>query len=277
MPRKPGERQFGLDFNAPPKEVVRAEPIAPIAKSDGVLFDAVRAQSKATPEQIETSNLRTFYNYLKNLNLTEKEINGLNILDVGASLGGFGDVAAKFGAHVISIDESRPANAGDIIEGDSKKLFQLSAEKMNLAERLNLKEEPKFDLVVSHFSTPYVFVNTEQDRRGKWKSNKTPIEWRLEMETRIYASLENIYKHLKPGGKAILYPLFLNLGLEEQSAVDFGNGEKRDVREFNRVIHEIINNMYKQFAPEFDLTFEPVPQKDGSDYTRLTIYRRDFK
>ncbi|EKD43629.1 MAG: hypothetical protein ACD_72C00196G0002 [uncultured bacterium] len=148
---------------------------------------------------------------------------------------------------------------------------------MNLADRLGIPDEPKFDLIISNYSTPYVFVNDEQDRRGNWKTKKTPLEWRLEMSTRIHSSLDNIFKHLKLGGRAILYPLFLNLDRDEQISVDFGNGEKRDVREFNGIIHEILKYLANEHGQELDLRLEPVLQKDGTNFTRLVMHRKDVK
>ncbi len=282
MTRKPGESQFSLDFNVQPKEKTEPTSVSvsnaqPVPRSPGILFD-VPNQRKATPEQTEASNLQAFHNYLRNLNIRPEELSGKNILDVGASTGGFGDIAARYyGAKVISIDEMCPGNMADVLDGDSKKLFNLPAENMNLAERLNVQDEPKFDFIVSNYSTPYVFVNNEQDRRGKWKSKKTPFEWRLEMTTRIHSALENIYKHLKLGGKAILYPLFLDLEEDEQMSVDFGNDEKRDVREFNGVIHEILEDIKNEHGDNVDIEFEKVPQKDGTNFTRLIINRKNIQ
>lgn len=263
MPRRPGESQLPLDFQAQIDIPPKSEDVSP---QDDQIF-------RATPEQAEASKLRTFHNYLKNLDIKPEDLKNKDILDVGASSGAFGDIAVRFGARVISIDEAKPKYDEDVLVGDSKKLFSLSAEDMQLAERLGQSQEPKFDLIFSHYSTPYVFVNDLQDKTGKWKTKSSPSDWRLEMAARVHTALENICKHLKIKGKAVLYPLFLHLDNEEEIAVDFGNGEKRDVREFNAVVHEILRDLSYEYEKKIDFNIEPVSQKDGSVLTRLTFNR----
>ncbi len=228
-----------------------------------------------TPEQVENGQMRTFGNYMKNLALTEAELKGKSILDVGANSANFGDVAARFGASVVSVDASRPEGWQDVLEGESKKLFAVAAENLVLKDRLGLAQESQFDMVLSHYSTPYVLVNDGQDSTGRWKEQKSPEELVRYLYDHSFQSLENIFLHIKAGGKAVVYPLFLDLDSTEAVHVDFGNGEHRNVAQFNSIIHSVLNNLRSKYQDHFDLHLEKVPQaKEGYDLTRLVIMRR---
>lgn len=228
-----------------------------------------------TREQVENGQLRIFNSYMRNLGLKEDDLKGKSLLDVGASSGGFGDVAVRFGAVVVSVDSSRPEGWQDVVKGDSKKLFEVSAEKLVLKDKLGLNQEPQFDMVFSHYSTPYILVNNGQDAAGRWKEQKPLEELNKYLYDHSFSSLENIFLHLKSGGKAIVYPLFLDLDNTEAVHVDFGNGEHRNVLEFNTIIHNVLNDLKNKYQNHFDLRLEKVPQpKEGYDLTRLVVLRR---
>lgn len=225
------------------------------------------------PESVEVGRLQVFNNYLKNLGIKELNLKDKKILDIGASSGAFGDVAARFGAQVTSVDAAHPQDWQDILVGSSKKMFEMPAEDLNLKDRLNLEVEPQFDYVLSHFSTPYVLVNEGQDQSGRWKDNSSSEERHKRLYDKTSQAMQNIFLHLKIGGQAILYPLFLNLDDEEAMAVDFTHGEKRDVRELNKVVHEVLNDLQSTYQESFAISMEEVPQKDGKILTRLIINR----
>lgn len=227
-----------------------------------------------TPEQVEHGQLQTFDKYLKNLGLKAEDLKNKDILDIGGSSGSFGDIAVRFGARVVSVDAARPADWQDIVDGDSKKLFALTAEELDIKDRLGLKQEPQFDYVLSHFSTPYVLVNEGQDKNGLWRDQMSTNKRHQYLYEKISRALQNIFLHLKVGGRAILYPLFLNLDNDEAMAVDFTHGEKRDVREFNQAVHEALNDLYSSYQDQFVLNMEDVPQKNGGVFTRLVIVRQ---
>lgn len=225
------------------------------------------------PDSIETGRLQVFNNYLDNLGIKQSDLNGKRILDIGASSGAFGDVATRFGAQVTSVDAARPQDWQDVLVGSSKKLFEMPAEDLNLKDRLGLEIEPQFDYVLSNFSTPYILVNEGQDGSGRWKDGLSSEERHERLHEKISKAMQNIFLHLKVGGQAILYPLFLNLDDEEAMAVDFTHGEKRDVRELNKVIHEVLNDLQSSYQESFALSMEEVPQKTGENLTRLIISR----
>jgi len=95
----------------------------------------------------------------------------------------------------------------------------------------------------------------------------------MEMIKRVKDDLSNIVNHLAIGGQAILFPLFLHLDSEEAMSVDFTHGEKRDVREFNEVVHQVLREFYDTYRDKFDIKLEIVPQKDGVNFTRLLVTR----
>jgi len=227
-----------------------------------------------TPEQVEVSQLQIFYNYLRNLGLSENDLKGKTVLDIGSSSGGFGDVATRFGAQVVSVDAVRPKDWKDVLGGSSKKIFEMSAEELNIKDRLGLEAEPQFDYVVSHFSTPYVLVNNGQDALGRWKDGLSPEERYKRLYEKTSKSIQNIFLHIKAGGRAILYPLFLNLDNDEAMSVDFTHGEKRDVRELNKVVHEVLADMQSTYQENFVINMEEIPQKAGGNFTRLVINRK---
>lgn len=232
-------------------------------------------RGEVTPDQMENAQLRTFGNYMRNLGLKEDELKGKSILDVGASGGAFGDVAIRFGAKVVSVDSARPEGWEDVMQGDSKKLFGISAEKLVLKDKLALEQEPEFDLVLSHYSAPYVLVNEGQDSNGRWKESRRPEELFKYLYEHSFSSLENILLHIRIQGKALVYPLFLDLDNSEAVHVDFGNGEYRNVLQFNTIIHSVLNDLAKKYSNQFDFNFDKVSQpKLGYDLTRLVIARR---
>lgn len=225
-------------------------------------------------ERLEMAKFQIFNNYMVNLGLNKEDLNRKKILDVGASSGHFGDVAARFGAEVVSVDEIRPKDWKDVVEGPSKKLFEISAENLKIKDRLGLKEEPEFDFVFSHFSTPYVLVNEGQSEDGKWNDGLSSEDRFGFLYEKTMQSLNNILLHLKNGGQAIVYPLFLNLDNHEAMAVDFSHGEKRDVREFNLVVHSVLNDLLTSYKDKFEIRLDEVPEKNGTSLTRLVITRR---
>lgn len=225
-------------------------------------------------EQVESGQLRIFNNYLRNLGITEEDLKNKKILDVGGNSGSFGDVATRFGAQVVSVDSVRPKDWKDVIDGPSKKLFEISAENLNIKDRLGLKEEPEFDFVFSHFSTPYVLVNEGQNKDGNWKDDMSSEDRFGLLYEKTAQSLHNIFLHLKNGGQAIVYPLFLNLDNHEAMAVDFTHGEKRDVREFNLVVHSVLNDLLTSYKDRFEIRMDEVPQKNGINLTRLVATRK---
>lgn len=225
------------------------------------------------PESVEAGRLQVFNNYLKNLGIKESDLKDKKILDIGASSGAFGDMAVRFGAQVTSVDAAHPQGWQDILVGSSKKLFEMPAEDLNLKDRLDLEVEPQFDYVLSNFSTPYVLVNEGQDQSGRWKDSLSSEERHKRLYDKTSKAMQNIFLHLKIGGQAILYPLFLNLDDEEAMAVDFTHGEKRDVRELNKVVHEVLNDLQSTYQESFAISMEEVLQKDGKNLTRLIINR----
>lgn len=224
-------------------------------------------------EQTEARRLEIFYNYLRNLGLKESDLQGKTILDIGGSNGSFGDIAARYGAQVTSVDAVRPKDWNDVLDGPSKKIYEMPAESLNIKDRLGLEEEPEFDFVLSHFSTPYVLVNEGQDELGRWKDKIAPEVRYKNLYDKTFASIQNIFLHLKAGGQAILYPLFLNLDNHDAMMVDFTHGEKRDVRELNSVVHEVLSVLQSSYQENFSVKMEEVPQKSGVNLVRLVINR----
>lgn len=225
------------------------------------------------PDSIEAGRLQIFNNYLDNLGIKQSDLKGKRILDIGASSGAFGDVATRFGAQAVSVDAVRPQDWQDVLVGSSKKLFEMPVEDLNLKDRLSLEIEPQFDYVLSNFSTPYILVNEGQDGKGRWKDSLSSEERHHRLYEKTSKAIQNIFLHLKVGGQAILYPLFLNLDDEDAMAVDFTHGEKRDVRELNKVVHEVLNDLQSTYQESFAISVEEVPQKTGENLTRLIINR----
>ena len=225
------------------------------------------------PDPVEAGRLQVFNKYLDHLGIKQADLKDKRILDIGASSGAFGDVATRFGAQVISVDAVRPQDWQDVLVGESQKLFEMPVEKLNLKDRLGLDAEPQFDYVLSHFSTPYVLVNEGQDAVGRWKDNLSSEERHKRLYEKVSKAMQNIFLHLKVGGQAILYPLFLNLDDEEAMAVDFTHGEKRDVRELNKVVHEVLDDLQTSYQENFALSLEKLPQSGDENLTRLIINR----
>lgn len=210
---------------------------------------------------------------LAHFGLKPTDIKEKTILDVGASTGIFGDLAARDGAEVVSIDIERPQNLEDIKEGSSKKIFGIDVEAMNIAKSLGLNNEPEFDFVLSHYSVPYTFVNDLQDSGGKWKTELTADQWHVELRKKIFRVLESIFNHLKINGKGIVYPLFLDMDSHDLNTLSW-KGQKRDLREFNTAVHEALYDLQRKYEFQFNIQMENVPVAGESyNFTRLVINR----
>jgi hypothetical protein len=185
---------------------------------------------------------RTFKGYMNCLGLSDKDLEGKDVLDVGAgSLAAFADQARQRGysSRVVSLDARDFINVSDdkINQGGNKKIGNFDFGKDSLKERLGSAQEPEFDLILSCHSTPYTIVNM-----GEHIISDGPRKGEEDLDLlrkKIRAVIDTTLKYLKVNGRAVFYPVF---GSE---IIDFGEGGKRDFRNWRKILDEELESATK--------------------------------
>ncbi|MFA5128476.1 MAG: hypothetical protein WC445_00765 [Patescibacteria group bacterium] len=237
-------------------------------------FAQVRDDEKRMAERRQAERERVFKSYVKNLGLKEEDFAvGKIILDVGA--GRFANFADKtrqmnLGCQVVSLDRGEFADTSfdGIDQKQNLKIGGTDFENLNLKEKLGLKQEPQFDLIVSHSSAPYTIANEEDqvfiDERGVAREN-------LELlRQKVGATVESALRHLKPGGRAVFYPVF------KSEVVDFGNknGGRRDFRAWRKALETALKELIQAADNDYIFYFEDIKTENKHIYQRLTIIRK---
>lgn len=229
---------------------------------------------KRMSEQRQAERERVFMAYVKNLGLKEEDFAADKIiLDVGSGRhASFADRTRQInlGCRVVSLDKGEFADTSSdgIDQGKNLKVGGTDFENLNLKEEFGLKQEPEFDLILSHSSVPYTIANEEShvfiDERGVAREN-------LELlRNKIRATIESTLKHLKPGGRAVFYPVF------KSEVVDFGNknGGRRDFRAWRKTLETVLKELIRATDDEYVFYFEDVKTENKHSYQRLIIIRK---
>lgn len=226
----------------------------------------------AKKRQVERE--RVFKAYFENLGLRGEDFaDGKIILDAGA--GRFANFADRirqmnFGCRVISLDtrEFADMSSDGIDQKKNLKIGGTDFESLDLKEKLGLKQEPQFDLILSHSSAPYTIANEEEhvfiDEQGVMREN-------LELlQNKVRATVESTLKHLKPGGRAVFYPVF------KSEVVDFGikNGGRKDFRAWRKALETALQESVQATEGEHTFYFEDVKTENKHVYQRLIIIRK---
>jgi len=216
-------------------------------------------------DRLDTKEIRKreiFERYLTHLGLSEQEIRGATIMDIGASTGAFADVAMDRGAKmVVSIEATRPGNRSDQTKGGNIKLFDTSAEDENLEEKLagTDAEDKDFDYILAHASFLYTDFVENQDVSGKWTKE---IDFLGLQQKAIQVLCYHLGKLKKDGGKMIIFPYF-----PSQAILNF-KGNIKDVSEYNHLIYVAIQQALTDY-PKLKFHIEEVKNEGGVKYYRI--------
>ena len=178
-----------------------------------------------------------FEEYLHVLGLSLDELQHKKILDVGAFRSQFADHLLEIGAdtEVISID-SRDIPPSDVSQGKNKKISRIDFMSLNLKDRLQLSEEPQFDLVLAKNSTPMMLDYQKNGARRELLRNMNEKEITDFAFTEMSQVIDSAVNHLKVGGTAIFYPIF------DAKIVEYYD-DKRDFRDWRLALDKKLNQL----------------------------------
>lgn len=212
--------------------------------------------------------------YMAGLGLTEAQLAGKQIADVGAgSLAGFGDRTRQLGIDctVTSIDE-RAFTPTSIPQGKNRKIGGVKLKNVALAKELGQPEEPKFDYVLFKDSTPYRYIADNQDPHGDWFKKGDALSSAEfgkileDLQDEISTALRWGAEHCALGGQAIYYPVF------DATRVHFPKNTK-DFKLWRDILDAELKNFSKN-NPEFTAKIELVKEQNDTDYYRLVLTRQ---
>lgn len=225
-------------------------------------------------KQRQAERERVFKAYVLNLGLKEEDfMDGKIILDVGAGrFARFADRTRQMnlGCRIVSLDtrEFDDTSSDGIDQKKNLKIGGTDFENLDLKKKFSLKQEPQFDLILSHSSAPYTIANGEEhvfiDEQGVMREN-------LELlRNKVRATIESTFRHLKPGGRAVFYPVF------KSEVVDFGvkNGGRKNFRAWRKALETALEESVRATEGEYTFYFEDVKTENKHVYQRLVIIRK---
>ncbi|HEY4505871.1 MAG TPA: class I SAM-dependent methyltransferase [Candidatus Paceibacterota bacterium] len=202
------------------------------------IFDPATEKSLVTTRGLEAA--------IEYLGISEKDLEGKEVLDIGSGNAHLAQELSKKGVKVYSVDAYlKPhepiASPADLTPrfGEGSYEDAKSRAVLGLAEHLPFKDE-SFDLVISLFAVPYYSPNEEN----------------LEQE------LREMVRVLKPGGEIQLAPVFMYALLNKSNSSDRENAW-HVMQVASRVIPSIP-----------DCVFETEPYKEKVLTQRLIIRKR---
>jgi hypothetical protein len=211
---------------------------------------------------------RVFEDYVSHFGLGEAELmSGKNILDVGAGkLAAFADYTRQMNMNcrVVSLDTEKfiDVSSDGIDQGNNLKIGETDFGSLDLKKKLGLRQEPQFDIILSHRSAPYMIGRERERIDGRETSRENAELIRNEMAAVIRSTLE----HLKKGGRAIFYPI-------NKSEIVEGGGRRRDFRAWRKILEETLEMLVRE-EEGYVFWLEDTKPERGVAYQRLTIMRK---
>lgn len=223
-------------------------------------------------ERFRKERERVFNAYINNLGLDLKTdlSRGADVLDVGSGrLGAFGDAcqAERLGCRVVSLDRGEFVPVEPMYKTKlHKKIGDADYETVDLKERLGTPKEPQFDLIVSHCATPTALAEKgEAMHTGGVKAGQPDLHL---MSEKLQTVMNKTIDHLKPGGKAVFFPVF------DAEMVRMPDGRDVDYRYWRTMLNQTLEEIILM-QPEKKITvqFEPVRKEGWHMMYRLIVKR----
>lgn len=219
-------------------------------------------------ENCRAERKRVFEDYVSHFGLREDELmKGKTILDVGAGkLAAFADYTRQMNMNcrVISLDTEKfiDVSSDGIDQGNNLKIGETDFGSLDLKKKLGLRQEPQFDIILSHRSAPYM-IGSERERIDGRETSRENLEL---IRNEMAAVIQSALKHLKKRGRAIFYPI-------SKSEVIEAGGRRRDFRAWRKILEETLQTFVRQ-EDGYVFWFEDTKLERGIAYQRLTIMRK---
>jgi SAM-dependent methyltransferase len=228
---------------------------------------------------------QTFRRYVEKLDLKESDFApDKEILDVGSGNASFADRVAErgFGCRVVSIDREKFFGQAEIEkykikpipQGGNLKIGNVDFENPELKEKLGLKEEPQFDLILSFSGPPHSIITWDVDfakiGSQKWQEDSSLLQ------RKIKNIIGSTFTHLKAGGRAVFWPIY------KSEVVDWplyrgrtleSNGRK-DFRLWRKILEEELWQLTEKENGKYIYYFQDTKQEGEHTVQRLVIKRK---